>query len=93
MKIHHVLIPLALFITPIISCGPNLDDIDLSGCMRSCNVTAKQCLDERELDFVKCEDNDKLCQQKAVKNTELCLTTCLDCISVCVSVLEDQLSK
>lgn len=93
MKIHHVLIPLALFITPIISCGPNLDAVDLSGCMKSCNTTAKQCLDEKELEFAKCAVGDALCQRRTMKETELCLTSCLDCIAICVSVMEDQLSK
>lgn len=91
MKLRHIFTLSLILTIPSLSCGPNMDSIDLSGCMRTCNVTAKQCLDERDQELARCALDDTLCQHKAVKNTELCLTTCLDCIAACVKVLEDQL--
>lgn len=93
MKLHRVVVPVILFTVPVASCGPNLDDVNLSGCMTACNGDARTCLDQSDAELGKCAEGDKLCQQKALRLAETCMTTCIDCISNCVKILEEQIKE
>lgn len=73
------------------SCGPNLDDLDLSGCTKGCNEVAKQCLDDANKKLDACAPDDALCMRSALHESEACLTSCLDCLSACIEETEDQL--
>jgi hypothetical protein len=95
MKVYELFVVGCLLVVPsiVISCGPNFDSLDLSGCMKGCNDTARKCLGDQEIKIVACPTDDKLCQFRAVKDTELCLTTCLDCTAECVKILEQQIKE
>lgn len=75
------------------ACGPDLGDIHLSDCIKDCNGVAKQCMDDSEKKLLACPKDDSLCQYTAVHESEACLTTCLDCIDVCVAETEKTLKK
>jgi hypothetical protein len=81
----------ALAALTISSCGPNLDNLDLSGCTKECNKVARQCLDDANARLDACVPDDALCQRQALHDSEACLTSCLDCLSVCIEETEDQL--
>lgn len=85
------LLALMAFLVP--ACGPDLSNIDLSGCTKDCNGVAKQCLDDTNKKLDTCAPDDVLCQRQALHDSEACLTTCLDCLSVCIKETEDQLKK
>ena len=82
----------ALFLVLVPSCGPNLGDIHLSDCMKDCNAVARQCLDTADKKLETCA-NDQTCLLTAVKESESCLTTCLDCTSACVAETERTLKQ
>lgn len=71
---------------------PDLNDIQLSGCMKSCNVDAKKCLDSAEQRLTQCPTDagsaTTRCQLLASSDSKICLTTCLDCISICTENVE-----
>lgn len=85
-------IVLSCVIGPSVGCGPDLSDLDLSGCMKDCNAVAKQCLDVTEKRLDACAPEDDQCRLDAVHDSEVCLTTCLDCISTCVEETERTLN-
>lgn len=74
------------------ACGPDLNDIHLSECMKDCNDTAGQCLDSSNARLAKC-NNDQACLLEEVKASEACLTSCLDCIDACIAETEATLKK
>lgn len=73
------------------ACGPDLSDIDLSGCTKDCNAVAKQCLEDSNAKLDLCPPDDPLCQRSALHELEACLTSCLDCVAVCIEQTEDKL--
>lgn len=73
----------------VISCGPDLSKVNLSGCMKDCNEIAKECLTASNEKIITCEPDDDECILSIIHESELCLTTCLDCISICVEDLEN----
>lgn len=75
----------------ILSCGSNLDDLDLSGCTRGCNDVAKQCLDDANKKLDACAPDDVPCMRSAFHESKACLTSCLDCLSACIEETEDRL--
>lgn len=75
------------------ACGPNLDDLHLSSCMKDCNAVAKQCLDDSNAKLEQCKPDDNVCAMSSVKESEACLTSCLDCIDICVAETEKTLKK
>lgn len=82
-----------ILVFTLISCGPDLNGLHLSTCMGECNVVVKKCLESSNVHLGSCSSFDKECTQLAISETELCLTTCLDCISVCAADVEKQLKK
>lgn len=92
---------LCIILTALVTCVvlsascdmPEVDDIDLSGCMRGCNEDAKSCLDASDATIATCDPDDNLCLLGAFRAAETCLTTCLDCISVCVEETEEILKE
>jgi hypothetical protein len=97
MRLTHlitsVFVGVFISIFTLISCGPDLDGIQLSECMKNCNTTVKQCLEKSNAHLDSCSLDDKECQKFSISETELCLTTCLDCIATCASDVEKQLKK
>ena len=83
----------ALLLAIVPSCGPDLGDIHLSDCMKDCNSVAKTCLDASDKKLEACAPDDKVCQLQTVHESEACLTSCLDCIDVCVAETEKTLKK
>jgi hypothetical protein len=79
------LICLVLFVA---SCGPDLSNLDLSGCIDDCNSTAKSCLNTDDTNLEKCEAGDAACEEGKVKNIEGCFTDCLSCISACADEVQ-----
>lgn len=75
------------------SCGPSLGDIRVSDCMKVCNDTSKGCLDKSQIKLESCVPDDRVCQATSIHDTEMCLTTCLDCIDQCVADMENTLKK
>jgi hypothetical protein len=76
---------------------PDLNEINLSGCMKTCNSDAKKCLDSAEKRLTACPtdagSSGTKCQLLASSDSKVCLTTCLDCISICTENAEKVLKN
>lgn len=88
---HKTVVIAAIACLLLGACGPNVGNIELSTCMRSCNGDAKACLDGTNERLDAC--GDAVCQRSAVDDSERCLTSCLSCISDCVAAMEQTLKK
>jgi len=59
--------------------------------MDSCNLDAKDCLDDADAKLISCGADDSLCHLEVLQESEACMTNVLDCISGCVAEMEDTL--
>lgn len=90
MKKFLVILAVTLFVAA--ACVPNISDLNLSGCMKECNATAKSCLDAADAKLTKCMGED-ICQKLALDDSKRCLTEGMDCIAVCVEIAEQKLKE
>lgn len=71
---------------------PDVSEIKLSSCLKTCNTQAKKCLDSAEQKLLSCPtdagSSGTKCQLLASSDSKACLTVCLDCISVCSEDVE-----
>ncbi len=75
------------------SCGPDLGELDLSGCVASCSDSASICMAEANAAIEGCAVDDVACQHEGLVALESCFTSGLDCLAICVAAAEDLLKQ
>jgi hypothetical protein len=93
LALLRIALILSTVFVPAVACGPNLNDVHLSECLKACNSQTKTCLGDKEAALDACAPSDTACQHQAFHDTEACLTASLDCIAVCADAVEQQLKK
>lgn len=95
------LVAFAMVMFPMTSCIlfdlPDVSEIKLSSCLKTCNAKAKKCLDSAEQRLLSCPtdagSSGTRCQLLASSDSKICLTVCLDCIGVCSEDVEKVLKN